>query len=60
MSGEYRVRWEIDIFADSPEEAVKEAVAIQRDSESIANCFEVQHRLYVAEHDGRVHEWGTD
>lgn len=37
----YRVRWEIDIEADSPEEAAQEALAIQRDEDSIATVFNV-------------------
>lgn len=38
----YRVRWEIDIEADSPEEAAVEALIIQRDPFSIAAVFDVQ------------------
>jgi len=41
MNMEYRVKWEIDIEADSQEEAVKEALKIQRDTNSIATVFEV-------------------
>lgn len=38
---DYKVVWEIDISADSPEEAVKEALEIQRDISSEATMFEV-------------------
>jgi len=37
----YKIKWEIDIEADSPEEAVGKALEIQRDVESLANIFEV-------------------
>ena len=37
----YVVKWEIDIEANSPEEAAKKALAIQRNSESIAVVFDV-------------------
>ena len=37
----YRVVWEIDIDAESPKEAVEQALAIQRDPESIATVFTV-------------------
>ena len=37
----YRVHWEIDIEADSPEAAAREALAVHRDPDSIANVFEV-------------------
>jgi len=38
---EYRVRWEIDILASSPQEAAQIALTIQRDPESCALVFEV-------------------
>lgn len=38
---EYRVKWDIDIEADSPREAAKEALSIQRDPGSEAVVFEV-------------------
>ena len=38
---EYRVRWEIDIEADTPEEAAALALAIQRKPDSIATVFDV-------------------
>jgi len=37
----YVVTWAIDVDADSPEEAARQAYAIQRDPESTANCFDV-------------------
>lgn len=41
----YRLIWEIDIEADTPEEAVKEALAIQKDPCSIATMFEVTTKI---------------
>ena len=38
---EYLVTWQIEIYADSAEEAAREALEIQRDQESIANVFTV-------------------
>jgi hypothetical protein len=37
----YHVVWEIDIYAQSPREAAKEALAIQQDRNSTANVFDV-------------------
>jgi len=37
----YRVRWEIDLYARSPKDAAKKALAIQRDPASWAVCFDV-------------------
>lgn len=59
MSAEYRVRWEIDLIAESPVEAVKEALAIQRDEASLATCFEVDGRLYEVDDHGNVHKWAV-
>lgn len=39
-----RVCWEIDVDARTPMEAARKALAIQRDSESIATVFDVQYR----------------
>lgn len=39
---EYRVKWEIDIDADSPVEAAREARAIQLGSSSMASVFKVR------------------
>jgi len=36
-----RVRWEIDVDADSPREAARKALEIQRDPDSIATVFDV-------------------
>lgn len=41
MRSEYRVRWEIDIEAESPREAAERALEIQRDAEGVATCFTV-------------------
>jgi len=35
----YRVRWEIDVDAESPEDAARQALEIQRDDTSFATCF---------------------
>jgi hypothetical protein len=37
----YLVTWEIDIDADTPEEAARKALAIQRNPDSIATIFDV-------------------
>lgn len=37
----YLVTWEIDIDADTPEDAARKALAIQRDPASIATVFDV-------------------
>jgi len=42
----YEVKWEIDIYADSPEEAAQKALEIQRDPNSIATHFEVRKTSY--------------
>ena len=36
---QYRVFWEIDLDAESIEDAARQALEIQRDPESIATCF---------------------
>lgn len=38
---EYTVIWEIDIYANSPEEAAEKALAVQRDTDSMATVFQV-------------------
>lgn len=38
---DYRVTWEIDIYADTPEEAARRALEIQLDSISTATVFDV-------------------
>lgn len=44
---DYRVIWEIDIEADSPEDAAKKAREIQRDPKSTAVYFKVtEHANY--------------
>lgn len=39
---DYRVGWEVDVFADSPAEAAMEARRIQLDPDSDALCFDVR------------------
>lgn len=39
----YFVAWYIDIDADSPEDAARQALAIQRDPKSVATVFDVKH-----------------
>lgn len=39
----YHVSWEIEIDADSPEQAAEEALDIQQDPESTATLFLVTH-----------------
>jgi spore germination protein YaaH len=41
---EYRVIWEIDLDADSPEDAAREAARIQRDPGSFAPYFTVRDK----------------
>lgn len=38
---EYRVIWEIDVYAESHEDAAKQALNIQRDVDSTATVFSV-------------------
>ena len=40
-STEYRVRWEIDVMADTPEQAAERALLTQRRPDSTANVFTV-------------------
>jgi len=39
--GEYLVRWEIEIEAETPQDAAAQALDIQRDPDSIATVFDV-------------------
>ena len=41
MEKTYKVVWEIDIVANTPEEAARKALEYQRDRESIATVFSV-------------------
>ena len=41
MAKLYHVVWEIDIYAESPRDAAKEAQAIQQDKDAIATVFDV-------------------
>jgi hypothetical protein len=43
---EYRVRWEIDVEAESPREAAEKALATQRDPESEATVFDVSEKQW--------------
>ncbi len=38
---EYYIEWRIEISADNPEAAARQALAIQRDGSSCANVFHV-------------------
>lgn len=38
---EYHVKWEVDLEADSPEEAARQALEIQRDLGSVTSVFTV-------------------
>lgn len=40
----FRVTWRIDLDAETPYEAARKALAIQRDPASIATCFQVRGR----------------
>lgn len=37
----YAITWEIDVWADSPLDAAKEALRMQRNAESLATVFDV-------------------
>ena len=39
-----RVRWEIDVDAQTVKEAAQKALEIQRDPQSIATVFDVRHQ----------------
>jgi hypothetical protein len=39
-----RVRWEIDVDARTASEAARKALEIQRNPDSIATLFDVQHK----------------
>lgn len=39
----YHVTWEIDVEADTPMDAAGKALKIQRDPDSIATVFMVEH-----------------
>ncbi len=47
---EYRVKWEVDLIANSPEDAARQALEIQRDLGSVASVFT------VTDEDGKVTE----
>ena len=37
----YLVKWEVDLWADSPEEAARQAREVQLDKGSTATCFNI-------------------
>jgi len=39
---EYRVKWQMSFFADSPKEAAEKALKVQRNPNSIATYFTVE------------------
>jgi len=41
MAKLYHVIWEIDIYAQSPRDAAREAQAIQQDKDAMATVFDV-------------------
>jgi hypothetical protein len=41
MTKFYHVVWEIDLYAQSPRDAAKEAQAIQQDKDTVATVFDV-------------------
>lgn len=45
---EWRVRWEVDLSADTPQEAARMALGYQRNPESIATSFDVFERDELA------------
>ena len=38
---DFKVTWEIDLVAETPEDAARQALAIQRDPKSLATVFDV-------------------
>ncbi len=46
---EYRITWEMDIDADSPIDAARQALRIQRDPDSIANVFDITDDAGITE-----------
>lgn len=56
---EYKVIWEIDLYADSPEGAARDAVRIQRDPGSFAPYFTVRDKDGV-ETEVDTEEFGGD
>lgn len=55
---DYRVRWEIDIDADSPQKAALKALEIQQDPRSRATIFEVS-RVAFSEYGDRMEALGS-
>lgn len=54
MENHYVVKWEIDIWAGSPEDAARYAMEIQEDPENIAHVYE------VTDDEGNKTEWDLD
>lgn len=52
LQREYLVQWEIEISADTPEEAVRQAIEIMRERNSLATHFQVED--YAAQVTGTV------
>ncbi|MDD4987000.1 MAG: hypothetical protein PHQ43_14745 [Dehalococcoidales bacterium] len=54
---EYSIKWEIDLSAESPQEAAAEALGIQRDKNSTATIFSVTDsngkETYIDASDGK-------
>ena len=55
---EYTVTWTIELDAESPADAARQALAIQRDPESIATFFTVRNNEGGTSHD--VDLWEID
>lgn len=51
---EFKVMWEIEVYADSAEEAARKALAIMQDPESRATVFEV---IKMEAHGEEVQPW---
>lgn len=56
----YLVRWEIDIDADTPEQAAAEARAIQMDRNNAATFYEVQPSASQAADDWQLVNLDTE
>lgn len=55
---EFRVWWQIDLEADSPEDAAEKALVIQRNPESIATVFTVGERVAMGKNEPIFHDRG--
>ena len=54
QESEYRVAWEIDIPAESPKDAIKQAMAYLKPKEPARWCYSVQNHATgkVSKHEG--------